>query len=135
LVFYNPNQRDRAVDQKLAQFHQWVELEKPHELAQTKQLVLHLPGVALEIGDQEVVDWLIKAFPGLTVKAGVQWSTLANTRIKSGERTVSVQTPENSIILGYVWFHTKSLRNAIKIRIWHYAMMIYCRKYMQASHQ
>jgi len=135
LVFYSPDQRDRAVNQKLVLFRQRVELEKPRERAQTKQLVLHLTGVPLEIGDQEVVDWLTGTFPGLVIKSGVQWSTLADTRIKSGERTIKVQIPKNSLIPGYAWFNIKSLRNAIKIRIWHYAMMTYCRKCMQAGHR
>lgn len=134
LVFYCEEQRDRAVEKKLSIFSTRVELEKPVIRVQTKRRVLHLNEIPLSIPDEEVANWLKKFVTGLEIISNFRWITSPNSPIKTGERTVIVQTPITYNFPGFAWFKTDDMRNSVKIRIWYYGMPVHCSKCLQLGH-
>lgn len=133
-VFYSPEQREQAIGKKIRLFSQLVVLEKPRTRPEFKTRTLHLTDIPIGITDTEVAQWLKSTYSGLQITSGFIWKTLRDSKIKSGVRTVVVQIPLNLNFPGYAWFSANGMKNAVKIRVWHYQMPDHCRRCMQPGH-
>lgn len=133
-VFSSSEQRDQAVQQSMTLFKHVTKLELPRPRINTKRTTLYISDIPITIEHQEVANWLKAHAKDLMIRSGFRWMEVKDTGIKTGVRSVVVETPSTVTFPGFAWFICKGMRNAVKVRIWHVGIGDFCRKCMHAGH-
>uniref|UniRef100_A0A915JCX6 CCHC-type domain-containing protein n=1 Tax=Romanomermis culicivorax TaxID=13658 RepID=A0A915JCX6_ROMCU len=96
--------------------------------------MLHLSNLSIFVDHLEVASWIKSWNKKIRITSGFRWTIPEDLGISTGECSVQVEAPSNYQFCAYKWFQGKSMKNPVKVRIWHYGMQKACRKCMIFGH-
>jgi ribA/ribD-fused uncharacterized protein len=131
LICANEKCRDVLVESGLCIFKTKVMVEKPRPPRRLKTVYLY----GLPIFEKpEKIELFLKTRLKAEIKSEFRWTCYPGTEIRNGGRSVSIETPVDVDIPGFLDYASDSHQKPRKISIWYPDLPIYCRICYEKGH-